>query len=77
MKHFDRRVVSGHVGVARPDLRNYEILFERTGHEPTELVFMDGTLANVLAAEALGMAAIHYEAGVVLENEFKARGIAL
>jgi len=52
-------------------------LLERTGREPHELLFIDDTLANVRAAEALGMGAIHYLAGVDLERELKARGVAL
>jgi HAD superfamily hydrolase (TIGR01509 family) len=75
LKTFDVRVVSGHVGVAKPDARIYEILFEQTGRKPSDLVFVDDTLANVRAAEALGMAAIHFQPGVNLERELKAHGV--
>ena len=74
LREFDTRVVSGHVGVAKPDPRIYKILIERAGREPHELVFVDDTLANVRAAEALGMGAIHYRPGVDLEAELRARG---
>ena len=39
-----------------------------------ELLFVDNSLANVRASEALGMKAIHYRPGVDLESELVARG---
>ena len=74
LNEFDVCIVSGHVGVAKPDPRIYEILFERTGRKPRELLFIDDSVANVRAAEALGMSAIHYAPGVDLERELLARG---
>ena len=71
---FDQCIVSGHVGVVKPDRRIYEILFERVGRSPSELLFIDDSLPNVRASEAAGMAAIHYRDGVDLERELKARG---
>jgi HAD superfamily hydrolase (TIGR01509 family) len=67
-------VISGHVGVVKPDPRIFEILFERVGRRPQELVFVDDSLKNVEAARALGMPAIHYHRGVDLEAELAARG---
>ncbi len=71
---FDACVVSGHEGVAKPDPRIYEILFARSGTAAGGLLFVDDSLANVRAAEALGMAAIHFREGVDLEAELRARG---
>jgi HAD superfamily hydrolase (TIGR01509 family) len=71
---FDVPVISGHVGFAKPDPRIYEILFERAGAKPGELLFVDDSLANIHAAEALGMATIHFRDGVDLEAELRARG---
>ncbi|RBP14042.1 2-haloacid dehalogenase/putative hydrolase of the HAD superfamily [Roseiarcus fermentans] len=76
LRAFDTRIVSGHVGVAKPDRRIYEILVERVGRKPRELLFIDDSLANIRAAEALGIATIHYTPGVDLEAELKARGVA-
>ena len=74
LSEFDDRVISGHVGVVKPDARIYEILFERVGRRPSELLFIDNSVANVRASEALGMAAIHFVPGVDLESELVARG---
>ncbi len=73
LKAFDARVV----GVAKPDPRIYEILFETTGREPRELLLIDDVEANVRAAEALGVATIHYRPGADLEAELRRRGVAL
>ena len=64
-------MISGHVGAVKPDRRIYEILFERVGPGPEELLFIDDSPANVRAAEALGMATIHYRPGVDLERELQ------
>ena len=74
LNEFDHAVISGHVGAAKPDPRIYEILFDKAGKRPHELVFIDDSPANVRAAEALGMATIHFHPGVDLERELKARG---
>ena len=71
---FDDRVISGHVGVVKPEPRIYQILFERVGRPASELLFIDDSAANVHAAEALGMPAVHFRAGVDLESELVARG---
>ena len=53
---FDHAVISGHVGVVKPDPRIFEILFERVGKRPEELLFVDDQLKNVEAARAAGHA---------------------
>jgi 2-haloacid dehalogenase len=73
LSEFDTRVISGHVGVVKPDPRIYEILFERVGRRPDELLFIDDSIANVRASEALGMPAIHFRPGVDLKRELAAR----
>jgi 2-haloacid dehalogenase len=74
LDEFDACVVSGHVGVAKPDPRIFEILFAHAGRAASELLFIDDSIANVRASEAAGMAAIHYRPGVDLERELLARG---
>jgi HAD superfamily hydrolase (TIGR01509 family) len=67
-------VISGQVGAAKPDPRIYEILFDKVGRRPQELVFVDDSQRNVEAAKGLGMATIHFRPGVDLERELKACG---
>ena len=74
LREFDTCVVSGHVGVAKPDPRIFKILFDRVGRPASDLLFIDNSIANVRASQAAGMAAIHYRPGVDLESELIARG---
>ncbi len=74
LSDFDTRVISGHVGVVKPDPRIYQILFERVGRRPDELLFIDDSIPNVRASQAAGMPAIHFRPGVDLEKELAARG---
>jgi 2-haloacid dehalogenase len=74
LSQFDTRVISGHVGVVKPDPRIYEILFKRVGRRPSELLFIDDSIANVRASEAAGMPAIHFRPGVDLAGELRRRG---
>ncbi len=74
LREFDTRVISGHVGVVKPDQRIYEILFERVERPRHELLFIDDSAPNVRASEAAGMAAIHYRPDVDLERELSRLG---
>ena len=74
LNEFDHAVVSGHVGAAKPDPRIYEILFDKVGRRPHELVFVDDSQKNIEAARALGMPAIHFRQGVDLESELERHG---
>jgi len=74
LNEFDDAVISGHVGVMKPDPRIFEILFERVRRRPEELVFVEDSLKNIEAARALGMPAIHFRPDVDLRSELAARG---
>jgi 2-haloacid dehalogenase len=74
LSEFDTRVISGHVGVVKPDPLIFEILFQRVGRPASDLLFIDDSAANVRASEAVGMPAIHFRPGVDLEEELAARG---
>jgi 2-haloacid dehalogenase len=51
---FDRRFVSAHLGVMKPDPAIYERLERETGYRPDALLFTDDIGLNVAAAEARG-----------------------
>ncbi|CAG7650803.1 HAD-IA family hydrolase [Actinacidiphila bryophytorum] len=56
----DHVVSSARVGVAKPDPRIYAIAAERAGVPAERCLFVDDSRANVEAALALGMSALHY-----------------
>ncbi len=55
---FEGIVISGDVGVNKPDRRIFDHLAEQFGIEPEAALFIDDSSANVDAAKALGFRAI-------------------
>ncbi len=72
---FDGVIVSGREGLTKPDARIFELFLSRYGLRAEEVLFVDDSERNILAARALGMQAIHFVDGVDLEKEFVARGL--
>ena len=58
--HFDSVTISAEEGVMKPDARIFQIALGRAGVRADEAVFVDDALANVEAARALGMQAVHF-----------------
>ena len=71
MRIFDATVISGDVGLHKPQPEIYEMGAERIGVPATECVFVDDLRENVAGAEAVGMTAILHRdpAGTIAELE--------
>ena len=59
---FDAVVISGEVGIRKPDPRIYELAAESIAREPRECVFVDDLSVNLEPARALGMQVVHHTA---------------
>jgi putative hydrolase of the HAD superfamily len=57
---FDGVVISGEVGVRKPDPRIYELAARAVGLAPQACVFVDDLPGNLKPARALGMATVHH-----------------
>lgn len=57
---FDTMVLSGEVGIAKPDERVYRLTADRLGLAPGQCVFVDDLRVNVRAAAATGMVGVHH-----------------
>ena len=55
---FDAWVISGEVGVRKPDAAIYSLAAERIGLPPQECVFVDDLPGNLKPARTLGMATV-------------------
>ena len=64
---FDVIVISGVVGVQKPDQAIYHIVLDRLGVAPEEAVFVDDFADNVRAAQELGIHAIQFTTREALE----------
>ncbi|GKY86922.1 haloacid dehalogenase [Sinisalibacter aestuarii] len=54
LAEFDRRYISSHMGVTKPQAQIYEMVEEDCGIAPQRLLFTDDRAENVAAAEARG-----------------------
>lgn len=72
---FDGRVVSGEEKTRKPFPEFYQRLLNRYNVNPSEALFIDDSLRNVKAAEALGIASIHFEGPEPLKQKLKESGI--
>ena len=57
---FDATVISGEVGIRKPDPAIYAIASERLGVAPRQTVFVDDLEQNLAPARAAGMAVVHH-----------------
>lgn len=77
LRHFDDVVISGHVGLAKPDRRIFELARERFALVPARTMFIDDSEANVAAAQALGFRTIRHETADQLRAELISLGLPL
>lgn len=57
---FDADVISGDVGMRKPDPRIYALAAERLGLAAEQVVYVDDLPANLKPARALGMTTLHH-----------------
>ncbi len=58
---FDAWVISGEVGMRKPDPDIYPLAAERLGLEPAQIVFVDDLPGNLKPARAFGMTTVHHQ----------------
>jgi putative hydrolase of the HAD superfamily len=57
---FDDVVISGEVGMRKPEERIFQLALTRLGLPAAECVFVDDVAGNIAAAQALGLLAVHH-----------------
>jgi epoxide hydrolase-like predicted phosphatase len=57
---FDEVVISGEVGMRKPEPRIFGLVVDRLGVLPQECVFVDDHDANIRAAAAVGIVGVHH-----------------
>jgi 2-haloacid dehalogenase len=68
LEWFEGIVISGEVGITKPDPGVYRHLIDRYRLDPATTVFIDDNEANVRAARELGMIAIRFDSAVALRE---------
>ncbi len=75
---FDATVISGEVGLHKPQPEIYRLICERLGVEPGEAVFVDDLRENCAGAEAVGITAVlHREAAETIARLEQLLGVDL
>lgn len=74
---FDLIVGSATEKVMKPDPRIFQYTLERLGCQPAEAVFTDDFAHNIQAAQALGMATIHFKPGTNVPAELAKLGVTV
>jgi HAD superfamily hydrolase (TIGR01509 family) len=72
-KLFDCIVVSSECGFAKPDESIYRFLLNSLSMRASDVLFIDDTLENILAARRLGMIGIHFQSARELERKWMER----
>lgn len=68
-------LVSGRVGMVKPEPGIYHLLLEKIARPAGDCLFIDDSIANVNGAKAIGMDAIRFESPGQLREELARRGI--
>ena len=66
---FDEIFISAEMGLAKPDPKIYEMVIEKLGIAPKEILFIDDFIENIEAARKLGIQTIHFQERDVVMGE--------
>jgi 2-haloacid dehalogenase len=72
---FDGMVISGEVGVVKPDQAIFELLLARVDRPADQCLFIDDYAANIAAARMLDFQTIHFQSARQLEADLRRMGI--
>ncbi len=75
LKQFEGIVVSGEEKTRKPFAKIYEITLKRYGLSPEKCLFIDDSLANVIAAKSLNINALHFTNAVQLKSDLIQLGL--
>lgn len=72
---FDGIVLSGEVGMIKPNRDIYELLLKRVGRPAGECLFIDDHMPNIQTAQVLGFQTIQFKSAEHLRSELESRGL--
>src|SRR4029077_8435832 len=71
LRWFRGMVISGEVGVIKPDPRIYEIMLARFAIDPHRAVYIDDVAVNAEVAAGMGIHGIHFTTPAALRDELE------
>ena len=75
VKIFDEAIASCDVGIRKPSRKSYEFILEKLGIKPSEALFIDNQVWNIVPANKMGMKTILYQDNKKIKEQFAKYGI--
>jgi 2-haloacid dehalogenase len=72
---FDGILVSGEVGLKKPELKIFRLMLEKYQLAAGKTVYLDDVKANIVAANEVGLRTIHFQSAAQLRETLRAWGI--
>ena len=72
---FEDMVISGEVGLIKPDLPIFELLLQRVGRPAEACLFIDDHLPNIETARSMGFQTVHFKSPEGLREVLRERGV--
>jgi 2-haloacid dehalogenase len=72
---FDGMIISGEVGLIKPEKAIFDVLLERIGHPAEDCLFIDDHLPNIQAASDLGFQTHHFQSAMQFHAALLGLGI--
>ena len=72
---FDPLVISGEIGLIKPDPEIYHYLLKKINREAKDCIFIDDSESNIRTAEKLGFISIHFSSSEGLGRSLEELGI--
>lgn len=72
---FDEIVISGEVGLVKPDPAIFQLLLRKIGRAAQDCIFIDDTQANITSAQQQGFTAIQFHSPGQLQQDLLKLGI--
>jgi len=61
IKYFDGKIISGHAGLAKPDIKIYQLAIKKFDLIPEKSLFIDDKIENIQGANKVGIKTIHLQ----------------
>jgi 2-haloacid dehalogenase len=68
LRWFDGTIVSGNVGIAKPDMEIFVLLLDRFALKASTTLMIDDSLENLAVAERVGLQTLHFHSPEQLKN---------
>ncbi len=77
LEYFSTITLSEEIGFNKPDAELFEITLSNLGVRADEVIFIDDSYDNIVAAEKLGITTVYYDGSEQLQEQLTKKGIVV